>query len=260
MTTTMKRNALVTGGGRGIGAAIAVSLADAGFDVAVVSAESEGEAAETIARARQSGRTVAYFEHDIAAIEQHRGMLDRIHEALGDIDCLVNNAGVTSLVRGDMLELTPESFDRTLAVNLRGTYFLTQAVAQAMVERSAATTVGYRSIITITSANAEILGPDRADYCLTKAALSMMSRLYAARLADARIHVFEVRPGIIRTGMTAPAAGKYDALIAQGEVPLARWGTPEDVATTVATLAEGRLRFSTGEIVNVGGGLHLHRI
>jgi NAD(P)-dependent dehydrogenase (short-subunit alcohol dehydrogenase family) len=258
MTTT--RNALVTGGGRGIGAAIVIALANAGFDVAIASKESKSDAAEVIARARKSGRRIFYCEHDIAVIGQHRPLLERIRNELGDLDCLVNNAGVTSLMRGDMLELTPESFDRTVGINLRGTYFLTQAVAKQMVERSDASGVGYRSIVTITSANAEILGLDRADYCLTKAALSMMSRLYAARLAASRIHVFEVRPGIIATDMTSPATAKYDALIVQGNVLPARWGTPEDVATAVASIAEGRLPFATGEIINVGGGLHLHRV
>ena len=250
----------MTGGSRGIGAAIVVALATAGFDIAIVSLERDSDAGDVIAKARALGRKLLYCEHDLSLIDAHRPLLDRIRSELGEVDCLVNNAGVTSLRRGDMLDLTPESFDRTVGINLRGTYFLTQAVARDMVERSARASPGYRSIINITSANAEIVGPDRADYCLTKAALSMMSKLYAVRLAACGVHVFEVRPGLIRTDMTAPAADRYDALIAQGGVPLERWGTPEDVAATVATLAEGRLRFATGEIVNVGGGLHLHRL
>jgi 3-oxoacyl-[acyl-carrier protein] reductase len=176
---------------------------------------------------------------------------------LGPIDCLVNNAGVTSLRRGDMLELTAESFDRCVAVNLRGTFFLTQAVARSMLKRR---TRAYRSLITISSANAEIVGLNRADYCMTKTALSMMSKLYAARLAAHGIQVFEVRPGIIRTGMKAPAKKKYDAYIAAGGVPALRWGTPADVGAAVATLARGAIPFATGEIINVGGGMHLHRV
>ena len=260
MNAGATRTALVTGGGRGIGAAIVVALATAGFDVAIVSVERDSEAAGVIAKARALGRKVVYCEHDISLIDGYPALLERIRTELGEVDCLVNNAGVTSQQRGDMLDLTPESFDRTVRINLRGTYFLTQAVARDMVERAAPSGPGYRSIINITSANAEIVGPDRADYCITKAALSMMSKLYAVRLAACGIHVFELRPGIIRTDMTEPAAGKYDAYIAQGGVPLQRWGTPEDVAATVATLAEGRLRFATGEVVNVGGGLHLHRV
>jgi NAD(P)-dependent dehydrogenase (short-subunit alcohol dehydrogenase family) len=255
------RVALVTGGGRGIGAAIAAALASAGFDVAIASREPEPEAADALARARAFGRRIVYAEHDIGRIDSHRQLLERIRGELGEVDCLVNNAGVTSLRRGDLLELTAESFDRAVAINLRGTFFLTQAVARQMVDRALPDAESrYRSIITITSANAEIVGLDRADYCMTKAALAMMSKLYAARLAPSGIHVFEVRPGIIRTDMTAPAAAKYDALIERGGVPLGRWGTPDDVGKAVATLAEGRLPFATGEVIHVGGGLQLHRL
>jgi NAD(P)-dependent dehydrogenase (short-subunit alcohol dehydrogenase family) len=253
--------AVVTGGGRGIGAASAVALAAAGFDIAIASMEPESDAADVVGRVRELGRNVLYCEHDVAAIERHRALVDRIAGELGTPDCLVNNAGVTSLVRGDMLELAPASFDRAVATNLRGTFFLTQAVARRMIAATPRNgDARYRSIINITSANAEIVGVNRADYCMTKAALSMMSKLYAARLASSRIHVFEIRPGIIRTGMTQPAAAKYDAFIAQDGVPMQRWGTPQDVASAVATLAEGRLPFATGEVINVGGGLHLHRV
>ena len=253
------RVAVVTGAGRGIGAAIATALAASGFDVAIVSTEPEADAAEALAAVRTAGRKSVYVEHDISRIDEHRAIAERIQRDLGEVDCLVNNAGVTSLARGDLLELERESFDRTVAVNLRGTFFLTQAVARAMLDGQPPISA-YRSIITITSANAEIVGVDRADYCMTKAALSMMSKLYAARLAEAGVHVFEVRPGIIRTAMTSPAKAKYDAFIVEGGVPLGRWGTPEDVGRAVAALAEGRLPFATGEVINVGGGLHLHRV
>lgn len=252
---------MVTGGGRGIGAAIVGALAAAGFDIAIASRESASDAAEVVANVRGLGRRALYCEHDVAEIIRHGELVDRVAGELGQLDCLVNNAGVTSLRRGDMLCLTPESFDRTLGVNLRGTFFLTQMVARAMIAKPTGKEAArYRSIINITSANAEIVGMDRADYCMSKAALSMMSKLFAARLASSQIHVFEVRPGIIRTDMTKPAEAKYDAFIAQDGVPMQRWGTPQDVATTVATLAEGRLPFATGEIVNVGGGLHIHRL
>lgn len=260
MSTSESRVALVTGGSRGIGAAIAITLASAGFDIAIVSNERESEAAEVV-RVRERGRNVLYCEQDIAQIESHQPLVERICNDLGPIDCLVNNAGVTSVRRGDILDLLPDSFDRTHSVNLRGTFFLTQVVARKMIERTPPQEESrYRSIINITSANAEIVGLNRADYCVTKAGLSMMSRLYAARLASSRIHVFEVRPGIIRTDMTRSAAGKYDEFIAQDGVPLGRWGTPEDVGVAVATIAQGHLPFATGEIVNIGGGLHLHRV
>jgi len=261
MNAGERRIALVTGGGRGIGAAAAIALAKSGFDIAIASVESADAAADVVEAVRAAGRRVLYLEHDVSEIGQHAALVERISGELGAIECLVNNAGVTSLRRGDMLELTPESFDRTLATNLRGAFFLTQTVARAMLAQPIrGENVRYRSIINITSANAEIVGMDRADYCISKAALSMMSKLFAARLASSQIHVFEIRPGIIATEMTRPATAKYDAFIAREGVPMARWGTPQDVAATVATLAEGRVPFATGEIVNVGGGLHLHRL
>ena len=254
-------SALVTGGGRGIGRAIGKSLALAGFDVAIVSVEASTEAADLLAEVTSLGRKAIYIQQDIADIDLHARLVKTISDQLGPIDCLVNNAGVTSLRRGDMLDLTPESFDRCIDINLRGTFFLTQTVAREMVAVTAvANRSSYRSIITITSANAEIIGLNRADYCITKAALSMASKLFAARLAQDHVHVFELRPGIIETDMTAPAKETYDRFIEGNGVPLGRWGTPDDVATTVATIALGKLPFATGEVLNVGGGLHLHRV
>ncbi len=253
--------ALITGGARGIGRAIGKALAAAGFDIAVVSMEKPEEAAESLADIRSLGRNAIYIQQNIADIGVHATLVEGLCNRLGPIDCLVNNAGVTSLRRGDMLELTAESFDRCVNVNLRGTFFLTQAVARAMIGADpSGIGSGYRSILTITSANAEIVGLNRADYCMTKAALSMASKLFAARLAQNDIHVFELRPGIIRTDMTAPASATYDRFIENDGVPLRRWGTPDDVARTVATIALGLLPFATGEVLNVGGGLHLHRV
>lgn len=252
--------AVVTGAARGIGAAIASQLASSGFDVALLSQESEASAHAAIDAVRKRGRSAIYCEHDIARLEQHGAIVERIQRELGHVDCLVNNAGVSSLVRGDMLDLGVESFDRSFGVNVRGTFFLTQAFARSMLGRGDEGSVPYRSIITITSANARLIGLNRADYCMSKAALSMMSSLWAARLAASGIHVFEVRPGIIRTDMTAPAAAKYDDFIANEGVPMRRWGEPGDVAAAVATIAEGGMSFTTGEVINVGGGLHLHRL
>jgi 3-oxoacyl-[acyl-carrier protein] reductase len=255
--------AMVTGGARGIGLAICKALAGAGFDVANVSLESTEEASSAMEdiRAMGLGRKALYYPHDIADTDGHSALIHAIRADLGPIDCLVNNAGVTSLRRGDLLELSRESFDRSMATNLRGTFFLTQAIARTMIARNAGgKPAPYRSIVTITSANAEIIGVNRGDYCMTKAALSMMSKLFASRLAQDDIHVFEVRPGIIRTDMTEPATVTYDRLIENDGVPLKRWGAPDEVATTVATIALGRLPFATGEVLNVGGGLHLHRV
>jgi 3-oxoacyl-[acyl-carrier protein] reductase len=251
--TPDRGTALVTGAGRGIGAAITRELLGAGFKVAMASLEETSAAGEKL-----SGKLCAYYRFDVAEIANHAGLLDRVEHELGPITCLVNNAGVTSLVRGDMLELTPESFDRCVAVNLRGTFFLTQAVAKRWIKAGASET--YRSVVTISSVNAELIGDSRADYCITKSALEMLSKLFAVRLSEAQVGVFEVRPGIIRTDMTAPATERYDAFIASGGVPMGRWGTPGDIAQAVVTLATGGLPFATGMHVDIGGGLHMHRL
>jgi 3-oxoacyl-[acyl-carrier protein] reductase len=245
----MTEIALVTGAGRGIGRAIADALAAAGFRVARVSLEDEPEGIPD---------GDVYYRTDVSRIEDHGALLDRIASDLGEPSCLVNNAGVTSLVRGDMLDLTPESYDRTLAINLRAGFFLTQAFAR---RRLARTMPGTRSsIVFIGSANAEIVGENRADYCVSKAGVAMMAKLFAARLAKDGIAVFEVRPGVIRTEMTRAAAERYDALIEAGGVPMGRWGEPQDIGSVVAALAIGAIPYATGIHVDVGGGIQLHRI
>ena len=253
--------AIVTGGARGIGHAAASALAAAGFDIAIASLEAEPEVETALEQLRSHGQRICYFSCDIGDVESQAALVAEVSDRLGPIHCLVNNAGVTSLRRGDLLDLTPESFDRCIRTNLRGTFFLTQAVARSML---AADPSGehspYRSIVTITSVNAQILGVNRADYCVTKAGLSMASKLFAARLASSGVYVFELRPGIIRTDMTAPAREKYDRFIEGGGVPVGRWGDPSDVGRTVAAIARGELPFATGEVLNVGGGMHLHRV
>lgn len=247
--------ALVTGAGRGIGLAIADALSRAGFKVAMASLE---EAPDQAAERLLTGGHCRYYPFDLAKIDSHAELLNQIERDLGPLSCLVNNAGVTSLVRGDMLELTPESFDRAVSVNLRGTFFLTQAVTKRFLANGA--TDLYRSILTISSCNAEMVGENRADYCMTKSALTMLTKLFAMRTAEAGIAVFEIRPGIIKTDMTAPATAKYDPFINAGGVPMRRWGTPEDVGQAAATLATGGLPFATGMHVDIGGGLQLHRL
>jgi len=254
------RVALVTGAAGGIGRAIAQHLFDAGFHVALADLVQvpplEGDPAG------ESGRWIA-LHLDLADIASHAAMLDRIEKAWGTVDCLVNNAGVTSLVRGDMLDLTAESFDRSISINLRGTFFLTQAVSKRMVashKRLAEPATRWRSVITISSSNAEIVGDNRADYCMSKASLAMMNKLFASRLGEYGIGVYEIRPGIIHTDMTRPAAEKYDRLVAQGGVPMGRWGEPEDVASAVLSLAQGALNYATGIALDIAGGLQLYRI
>jgi 3-oxoacyl-[acyl-carrier protein] reductase len=246
--------ALITGAARGIGYAIAEALAASGFDVALASLEAQGP---SLAPFAALGRRVRYYEFDLAALERHEALLDAVERDLGVPACLVNNAGVTSLVRGDLLALTPASFDRSVAVNLRGTFFLTQATARRML---AAPSERTRTIVTIGSANAEIVGENRGDYCMTKAALAMMNKLFASRLAGSGIACFELRPGIIRTAMTAPAAARYQTFIESGGVPMRRWGEAEDIGRAVATLACGGLPYATGGHIDIGGGMQLHRV
>ncbi|TIR35733.1 MAG: 3-ketoacyl-ACP reductase [Mesorhizobium sp.] len=248
--------AIVTGGARGIGLACAEALADAGFDILVVDlAEKAGDglAADITAR----GAKFAYLCGDIADLDSHAALVDAATSAFGRTDCLVNNAGIGAVVRGDLLELKPENFDRILAINLRGTIFLSQVVARAML---AAPGDFPKSIITITSVSAEMASPERADYCISKAGLSMWVKTLALRLAPENIGVFEVRPGIIRTDMTAGVTAKYDALIDGGLVPAKRWGEAADVGAAVAALAGGKLGFSTGSIINVDGALSVPRL
>jgi len=248
--------AIVTGGARGIGRACAEALAEAGFDIMV--ADLGGEPPHGLAPAIEThGATFAHQPCDIADLDAHQPLVDATLKKFGRIDCLVNNAGVGAAVRGDLLELKPENFDRVLSVNLRGTVFLSQAVARAML---AAPTDHAKSIVTVTSISAEAASPERPDYCVSKAGLSMWVKNLALRLAPENIGVFEVRPGIIRTEMTAAVSAKYDALIDGGLVPAKRWGEAADVGAAVAALASGRFAFATGSVVNVDGALSVPRL
>jgi NAD(P)-dependent dehydrogenase (short-subunit alcohol dehydrogenase family) len=249
--------ALVTGGRRGIGRGSACALAEAGFDVVIVDLERDRDAEQTLAGIAERGGHGAFLEGDIAALGGHAALVDAAFDAFGRIDCLVNNAGVGVLSRGDLLDVTVESWDRCLATNLRGTFFLTQAVARRMLNVPPAPGAGPRSIVTITSVNAEIASVSRGEYCISKAGASMLTRLFALRLAAHSIAVYEIRPGVIRTAMTAPVAERYQREIDQGLSPIARWGEPEDIGRAVATLATGGLPFSVGQVVYVDGGLNL---
>jgi 3-oxoacyl-[acyl-carrier protein] reductase len=250
-------SALVTGAGRGIGRAIAISLASAGFKVVVNDIPGSTDLPETLAAIKELGGDGVAVSADIADIDGHSRFVDKAWDAFGDIQCLVNNAGISVVKPGNMLDITPDSFDRLLNVNLRGPFFLTQAIARRMTQHSASC---FRSIITISSANVEFTSADRAEYCISKSALPMMTQLYAARLASDGINVYEVRPGFIRTQMTAAARGRYDNLIAGGITPIARWGEPEDVSQAVTMLASGLLRYSTGETIRVDGGLAIRKL
>jgi 3-oxoacyl-[acyl-carrier protein] reductase len=252
--------ALVTGGSRGIGRGIAVALAGAGFDVAINYAGNRAAAEECVALcngARPGGRYLP-LQGDIGATDDRARLVDGVRDGFGRIDCLVNNAGVAPSARADILEAGEESFDRLIGINLKGPYFLTQRVARWMIELRGRLGAGYApTIITVSSISAYTASINRGDYCLSKAGLAMLTKLFAVRLAEQGIGVFEIRPGVVKTDMTAPVGDRYDKLIAEGLTPIRRWGMPEDVGRAVAAVAAGALPFSTGEVINVDGGFHL---
>ncbi len=255
-----RRVALVTGGRRGIGRGIAYALAEHGFDVVVNDLISDGSVEETLRGIRERGGRAAFVPGDVAAIDQHARIVDEAWTAFGALQCLVNNAGVQTAYRGDMLDTPVESFDRLIGVNLRGSYFLTQRVAKRMsMEPAGDITRPSRSVVFVSSGNAVIATATQADYCISKSGIAMMSMLYALRLAEYGIAVHEVRPGIIRTDMTADVFDKYDAWVKAHAFPQARWGEAEDVGRTVAVLAAGLLPYSTGQAFHVDGGIHIRR-
>ncbi len=249
--------AIVTGASRGIGKACALALAEAGFHVLVNDAAGtedrdllEGVAREIAA----AGASALPFPADVADLNLHQPMIDAALARWGRIDCLVNNAGVGALQRGDLLDVTPESFDRCLNINTRALFFLTQAVARRLLAQGE---IGgrHRSIVNITSSNAHAVSISRGEYCVSKCASSMTTKLFALRLAPAGIGVYEIRPGIIETRMTAPVRDRYDKLVGGGAVPMGRWGSAADVASTVRCMAEGRLPYTVGQAVTIDGGL-----
>jgi 3-oxoacyl-[acyl-carrier protein] reductase len=249
--------ALITGGRRGIGQGIAFALAEAGFDLVINDLERDAEAEATLTGISERGARPSFVAADIADLATHPGLVDAAFAAFGRLDCLVNNAGVSVLSRGDLLDVSPESYDRCLNVNLRGPFFLTQRIARRMLEQAPRACGPSRSIVSITSVNAELASINRGEYCISKAGAAMLTRLFALRLAPHGIGVFEVRPGIIRTAMTGPSAERYEREIAQGLTPIARWGEPADIGRAVATIATGQLPFSAGQVVYVDGGLSL---
>ena len=251
--------ALVTGGRRGIGAAIAVELAATGCDVAYTDLLPAAADDPVRTGIEAAGGRALYVESDLADLESHKPLIEGVTAWGGGLDVLVNNAGIGSPRRGDLLSLTPEDFDLVVGVNLRGTFFLSQRAARWMAAHRRGD--GFRrSIVTIGSVSAEMASPERGAYCVSKAGLAMATRLLALRLADEGISVFEVRPGIVRTDMTAGVAERYDRMIAEGVSPIRRWGEPADVARAAAALVRGDFAFATGTVVYVDGGLSIQRL
>ena len=252
-----RRVALITGGTRGIGLGIARALAAENWELALCGVRPAAQVQATI---DEFGGGAAYFQADVASRADRGRLVDAVTQRWGTVGALVNNAGRAPRVRADLLEAEEESFETLVRINLQGPYFLTQAIARRMVERRTADPAFRASIVFVTSVSAEMASTGRGEYCVTKAGLAMAARLFAARLAASGIPVYEVRPGIIATDMTAPVRDAYDARIADGLVPERRWGQPEDVGRTVAALVRGDLPYATGSVINVDGGLGIPRL
>jgi NAD(P)-dependent dehydrogenase (short-subunit alcohol dehydrogenase family) len=254
----MRRTAIVTGASRGIGRATALALAEEGFDIAAVAWRDTERFDALIADVEALGRRCSAFDMVISDRSAHEPFLDAVQRQFGDVHCLVNNAGVSVLQRGDLLEVGEESYDRCFDINTRGTFFFTQAVARRMVAAEPVAST-LRSVIFVTSSNAVAATVERGEYCMSKIALHMAARLYALRLAKEGIGVYEVQPGLILTEMTAPSKAKYDELIAKGMTADPRWGMPEDVARVIRTMAAGLLPYTVAQEVRVDGGLLIQR-
>ncbi|WP_213780731.1 3-ketoacyl-ACP reductase [Caballeronia sp. dw_276] len=249
--------AMVTGGRRGIGRAIVWHLADQGFDIVINDLSDDDNLRETIGGVERRGRRWALALGDIADLNGQDDLVERAWSAFGRIDTLVNNAGVSVLSRGDLLDVSVESYDRNLDINLRGPFFLTQRIARRMLD--AGDSSYYRSIICVSSVNAETVSLNRGEYCISKTGVSMMVKLFATRLGAHSIGVHEIRPGIIRTDMTTVSAANFDERIREGLTPICRWGEPDDIGCAVATLAVGTFSFSTGSAFELDAGMHLNR-
>jgi len=267
----MNRVALITGASRGIGRGIALELARAGLDVVLNYASNEDAARQTAKDCLDAGASmertirVELCQADVASAADRNKLIQFTRDAFGRLDLLVNNAGVAPTNRADLLETSEDSFDRLIGINVKGPFFLTQLAARWMIEQAGgASPVAVRSyrpkIVIISSISAYTASVNRGDYCVSKAALSMLTPLFAARLAEHGVQVFEIRPGIIATDMTEGVRDKYDRLITGGLTPIARWGTPDDVGKAVAALAQDAFPFSTGEVFNVDGGFHLRTL
>lgn len=255
----MKKTAVVTGSSRGIGFAIARQLGLDGFNVVMVATGSRERNIDAIIRLEEEGITVGYVQADVADHEDRLRIVSETVQLFGRIDVLVNNAGVAPLVRADLLEMTEESFDRVIGINTKGNMFLTQAVARQMISQEP---IEKRKgvIVNISSCSSVVSSTSRGEYCVSKAGISMLTTLFADRLASEGILVHEVRPGVIATDMTSAVQAKYDRLIEDGIFPIARWGTPEDVAGAVSALVSDKFLYTTGNYIDVDGGFHIKRL
>ncbi len=253
--------ALVTGASRGIGRGIADQLAHLKFDIAIDDVFDKDQVQHTLDMLKKTGVDVLYIKGDISDSRERREIISQVEKKFGRLDILVNNAGVAPSQRLDILEATEESYDRVMNINLKGPHFLTQLAANWMIEQKKQHNERQYYIINVASISSYTSSPGRAEYCLSKAGMSMMTKLYADRLAEFGILVYEIRPGVIATDMTRVVKEKYDRLILEeGLLPIKRWGEAGDIGKAVAAIALGFLPYSTGQVINVDGGFHIHRL
>lgn len=262
MTTNPNHNptALITGGARGIGLGISTHLARAGYNLILCGVRDQTAVTDTLTQLKTHGTSIHYCQADISKTDHRTRLLEYTQQHAGQLNVLVNNAGVAPNVRADILQADEESFDRLININLKGPYFLTQLCARYMIQQKTTNPAHNASIINVSSISATIASVTRGDYCISKAGVSMATQLWAARLGEYAIPVYEIRPGIIKTDMTAVVTQKYDALIADGLLVEPRWGTPDDVGRAVTALATGAMPYATGNIINIDGGLTVQRL
>jgi len=255
----MVKTAIVTGGGRGIGFAIAYQLGKDGYNVAILGRSPEETYKDNLNLLKKEGIEYLYIQGSIDKATDRQKCVDETVKKFQRIDVLVNNAGVAPKVRADLLEMTEESFDRVIGINTKGTMFMTQLVAKQMLKQEM---VGPKrgTIVNISSCSAVVSSTNRGEYCVSKAGIAMLTKLFADRLASEGILVHEVRPGVVATEMTAGVKEKYDALIQQGLFPIKRWGKPEDVAGVVSALCSDKFMYTTGNYIDVDGGFHIQRL
>lgn len=255
----MNKTSIITGGGRGIGLAIAKQMMEDGYNVVIIDVQDAKNVEENLKKLNNTGSKYLYIQGDITSAKDRQKCINTAVDTFGSVDVLVNNAGVGPKVRADLLEMTEESFDRVMSINLKATMFLTQLAALQMISQGG--NGGKKgTIVNIASMSSYVSSTNRGEYCVSKAGVSMLTTLFADRLAQEDIYVYEVRPGIIQTELTAVAKDKYDALFEAGICPIKRWGQPEDVANAVSVFCSDKLRYSTGEIINVDGGFHIQRL
>ena len=255
-----KKTALVTGASRGIGSGISKILAQHGTAVRGVGTKPPEAVAEYETALKKCDADSFYLQGDISSAEDRERIINTVYERFGHLDYLINNAGVAPLVRMDILEMTEESMQRLLDINLKGTFFLTQLAARRMTEERKAGNTDFKMIVLVTSISAETSSTSRGEYCISKAGLAMATKLFADRLAEDHINVYELRPGIVETDMTAVVHDKYAALIEGGLLPIKRMGVPEDIGRAVLGLSTGLFAYSTGDVINLDGGFHISRL